>query len=86
MDTGLIFPDRFLWQWSDGLLYVLPIIGFGLRVRGRALGKSGAHYPEHRRNFLLRGERELRARFQENLLRLTIETTVPQTDTGGQLE
>jgi len=46
MDTGLIFPDRFLWQWSDGLLYVLPIIGFGSAQRGRVLGKSGTHYPE----------------------------------------
>ena len=44
MDTRLIFRDRLYGLWSDGLLYVPPIIGFGSALRGRALGKSGAHY------------------------------------------
>ena len=70
MDTRLIFRDCFSRLWRDGLLYVLPVIGFRSALRGRALGKSGAHYPEQSRNFLLRREREYKARFQENLLRI----------------
>ena len=70
MDTRSIFRDRLQRRWRDGLLYVLPVIGFRLAMRGSALGKSGAHYPEQYRNFLPRGEKERTARFQENLLRI----------------
>ena len=73
MDTRLIFRDRFERLWRDGSLYAPPVIGFRSAERGRALGKSGAHYPEFCRNFLLRRERGRKARFQEKLLRINFQ-------------
>ena len=86
MDTRSIFRDRLQGEWSDGLLYAPPVIGFRSAVRGGLVGKSARRYPEYGSDFLLRGERGRKARFQENLLAFNLQTTVPQTDTGGQLE
>ena len=67
MDTRLIFRDLGLLRWSDGVLYLEPIIGFGSRPRGCVAGKSAMHKPKQNENVEASAEANLRERaFEKN--------------------
>ncbi len=56
MDTLLIFSDRLHMRWSDGLLYLVPIIGFWVSAVRRCLRKiRDAYTPSGKAMFFYGG-------------------------------
>lgn len=88
MDTWLIFHDIVLFLWRDGGLYLLRLIGLSLVLRGCGVGKSA---------LLLKCESELSLKVclrtyqrsehaSKKIFYVTQNDSVPQTDTGDQVE
>ena len=90
MDTWLIFHDPLPLRWEDGVQYAWRIIGFAPVPQERFPGKSGSLplmailsgaeiFPVRRREIR---QSALPRKFSKHKER----GTVPQTDTGSQLE
>ncbi len=73
-------------RWGDGGLYSKRIIGFASMLWGGFLGKSGKQYSKESGNVAVRQSKFGGARFQEKPLSFSIRKTVPQTNTGDQVE
>ena len=86
MDTGLIFPDRRVSDGGTEHIYSGALLDWRPCSKMRMLGKSGIH--KHRES----GVRPASAggitvkSLPRKTSKLTVRTTVPQTDTGDQLE
>ena len=71
---------------GDGGLYSERIIGFASMLWGGFLGKSGKQYSKESGDVAVRQSKFGGARFQEKPLSFSIHKTVPQTNTGDQVE
>ncbi len=84
MGSWLIFQHRFQVRRGDGVLKVIRVLDIPVCERRRLTGKSVSESP--RRSIELSFERSDWMCFQEKPLSISLELTVPQTDTGGRAE
>ena len=87
MDTRLIFRDPNIFRWGDEVQYVKRIIGFVFVSQEGSFGKSGEHYFKRSENRAAFGSREIwQSAFPRKTSKIKYIWSVPQTDTGSQLE
>ena len=84
MGTRLIVLDRLQVRRRDGVLKVIRVLDIPVCERRKPAGKSAGEFP--RRSIESDFRRSDWMDFQEKLLSISLQLTVPQTDTGGRAE
>ena len=85
MDTGLIFPDRHTGDGGTEEINRRALLDWRLHSKICLVGKSAKRYRESG-VLSLSGGGTVVKRLPRKTSKLTVRTSVPQTDTGVQLE